>query len=442
MAAHLHALTQIVSGLTSYYSFLTLKMADCLYVHQLKSQFMKKGYFFPVIVTLIVAGLVACNSDNKTASKVDTGGLSPETLALDINAIPTSLANTYTSKLKFNRYTKVVAPNGKAIHIIAQDQLSDNQIVRARSILTHYLTPYPDSEYGADKSSVANKLADNHANLLLLNGSDDGSNPAGELEGQPLYQNEIQVEGHSWYINQNYDHRDAAFEEILHLVHDYGIGVDQNEDFIGALPDFQAEIRAAQITAVNDKIWAWSADNADWLAELTEENSLSQEYLASVIDSYYGLWGASDGQYGMWGLYKAKKRSDIAVQDPEGAVLMNNKFFHPYLTYDARIDASFDGTFSLRFDPAKSYTHHAQYLKDVTLTGDKASNVVVNQMNNHITGNSGANKVYFKGNSSQYSIEKQDDGSTVITDRVDDRDGKNTLVDIEAAKFSDTSIIL
>ncbi len=64
-------------------------------------------------------------------------------------------------------------------------------------------------------------------------GSDDGTNRAAELDGQPLYQSEIQVEGHRWYIEQNYDHRDATFEEILHLVHDTGIGVDQYERFYG-----------------------------------------------------------------------------------------------------------------------------------------------------------------------------------------------------------------
>ena len=32
-------------------------------------------------------------------------------------------------------------------------------------------------------------------------------------------------------------------------------------------------------------------ENASWVAELTQENSLSQEYLAAVIDAYYGLWG-------------------------------------------------------------------------------------------------------------------------------------------------------
>ena len=72
--------------------------------------------------------------------------------------------------------------------------------------------------------------------------------------------------------------------------------------------------------------------------------------MASVIDSYYGLWGAYTGEYGMWGGYIAKTREDILVKDTQGAELMNNKFFHPYLTYNARIDESFTGEFSLKFN--------------------------------------------------------------------------------------------
>ena len=78
----------------------------------------------------------------------------------------------------------------------------------------------------SNKSAVANKMADNGAILMLLNGVDDGTNSAAELDGQPLYYGEMQVEGSDWYMQQNYEHRDASYEEILHLVHDYGIGVD------------------------------------------------------------------------------------------------------------------------------------------------------------------------------------------------------------------------
>ncbi|WP_232775046.1 MULTISPECIES: hypothetical protein [unclassified Shewanella] len=399
------------------------------------------------VVAVSLMALTACNSDSSTTAVGDNNnnpgsGLSAETKALGIETVPASLSTTYSAALKFNRYTQIKAPNGKSIHIIAQDLISDNQIVRARAILSHYLTNLPGSEFGNDKSAVTNKIADNGAILLLLNGSDDGTNPATELGGQPLYQNEIQVEGGAWYINQNYEeHRDASFEEILHMMHDYGIGVDQNSEFIGALPGYQAEIRAAQTTALNDKLWG---GDQSWITELTAENSLTQEYLASVIDAYYGLWGAWSGSetHSMWGGYIAKTRAEMSTEDPLGAELMNNKFFHSYLTYNARIDASFIGDFSLKFNRDIGYTHHSKYLKDVTLTGSLNSNVVVNQLDNNITGNSGQNEVKFSGKASQYSIEKQDNGATIITDMVSNRDGVNTLTGIESAVFSGSNVTL
>lgn len=400
-------------------------------------------------ITLLASALSACGSDSTTTpassstpteTTATTSTPTPEAPSvneLGISAIPDSLKSTYTAALKFDRLTKIATPNGSVINILAQDEVTDNQIVRARNILQHYLTNYPGSVYGADKSAVANKIAASGAALLLLNGVDDGTNAAAQLDGQPLYYGEMQVEGGSWYINQNYEHRDASYEEILHFVHDYGIGVDQNETFNGVLPAYQAEIRAAQVTALSGKLWAWSAVQASWLAELTAENSLSQEYLASVIDTYYGLWGAFDSQYGMWGLYIAKTRADLATKDPEGAAIMDNKFFHPYLTYNARIDSSFDGDFSLRYNASLKYTNHAQYLKDITLTGSNASNVVINQLDNNITGNSAINIAIFSGPSSEYQVTVEN-GQVTVQDLQDNRDGLNVLTDFEKLKFSDT----
>ncbi|WP_375749122.1 hypothetical protein [Vibrio sp. HN007] len=404
---------------------------------------MKKLHVLSLVTVITVTLVSGCNSTSSAGSASLNNKLSAETLALKIEAVPENLSNTYSRNLNFNRYTKVTTSNGGAIHIIAQDDLTDNQIVRARSILEHYLAPYPGSVYGADKTNVANKMAENGATLLLLNGSDDGSNPAAELDGQPLYQDEIQVEGGSWYINQNYDHRDASYEEILHLVHDYGIGIDKGGPE-GALPAYQAEIRTAQANALANYIWGIGAENRGWLRELAEENSLSQEYLASVIDSYYGLWGAWEDDYerGMWGVYIAKTRSDIATKDVAGEALMKNKFFHPYLTYNARIDESFTGDFSLKFDSDKAYTHHSQYLKDITLTGSNPSGVVVNQYDNKITGNAAINKVIFSGRSSQYAIDTQNGATTTVLDLVEGRDGKNELSSIEQLVFTDTVVNL
>ena len=386
----------------------------------------------------IFLGLIfifSCSNDNSDNQQIGQANLE---LGIE-NIIPSNLGKEYSAN--FNRYTKVVTPNGGKIHIVAQSNLSDEQIVRARSTLEHFLKNYPGSKYGNNKSELANKMAENGAILTLLNGQDDGNNPI-EVSGQALFENEIQVEGHPWYINQDYNnHRDATYEEILHLVHDYGIGIDGHNSFPGAMPKYQSEIRQAQKNALSTNLWGIGADK--WINELTDENSLTQEYLAALIDSYYGLWGGwtDSNTHGMWGIYVAKTRNEIFLEDPVGGEIMNNKFFHPYLTYNARIDSGFNGIFSLKFDSSKPYTNHSQYLKDITLLGNNDTAVYINQLDNNITGNKGTNTVIFNGNSSEYIIDITDI-ETSVTDKVSNRDGINILKGIEKIKFTDQTIKL
>jgi len=387
-------------------------------------------FSFVVVFTTCVACDQTNGNNNTPIYQVNS--------SLSIEKVPSDMGSGYTKNI--DRNSKITAPHGKAIHIVAQTHISNEKIARARNILQHYLTDYPGSQYGADKSAVANKMADNNAVLLLLNGQDDGTNDP-TVNGQALYDNEIQIEGHAWYISQNYEHRDAAFEEILHMVHDYGIGVDGPNASPGALPEYQAEIRAAQVNGLSNNLWG--IGQTGWINELTAENSLSQEYLASVIDSYYGLWGAwkDISTHGMWGIYISKTRNEISLEDPMGAELLNNKFLHPYFMYNARIDAEFEGTFELKFNSDILYSWHSQYLKDITLTGSKNSNVRVNSFDNSISGNEGVNTVIFSGISSEYTITNIASGVTVF-DSAAGRDGFNTLENVEKLQFSDRIIDL
>ncbi len=386
---------------------------------------------------IILLSIIFSSCSNDSSIDQPMGKANPE-LRIE-NIIPNSLGKEYSNN--FNRYTNVVTPNGGKIHIVAQSNLTDEQIVRARSTLEHFLENYPGSKYGSDKSELANKMSENGAILTLLNGQDDGNNPV-EVNGQALFENEIQVEGHPWYINQEYNnHRDATYEEILHLVHDYGIGIDGHNSFPGAMPEYQSEIREAKKIALSNNLWGIDAER--WINELIDENSLTQEYLAALIDSYYGLWGAwtDSNTHGMWGIYVAKTRDEILTEDPIGAEIMNNKFFHPHLTYNARIDSSFNGNFSLRFDSSKPYTNHSQYLKDITLLGSNDISVSINQLDNNITGNQGINTVIFSGNSSEYIINISDNKASVI-DKISDRDGINILQNIKKLEFKDQTIEL
>lgn len=77
----------------------------------------------------------------------------------------------------------------------------------------------------------------------------EGKEP--RLNAQPLYDHETPADGSKWFMNNNSNHRDAAFEEIFHLVHDTGIGTNQP----GALPAFQTELEAAAEAALENGLW-------------------------------------------------------------------------------------------------------------------------------------------------------------------------------------------
>ena len=365
----------------------------------------------------------------------------------DIAPIPASFPSNVRNE--FARYTQVIPPNGRPITIYIQNRISDAQVIYARNTLLFFLTDVPGSTYGADKTAVANKMGDNEAVLLLMNGT-HGESPESSLPGQPLHETEIAVPGSAGYMTNNFEaNRDATFEEILHLVHDTGIGVDGANSSPGALPAFQQEIRTATNNAIANNFQIWplgsnNGDNADWFNELSQENSLTQEYLAAVVDSYYGLWGPfTEENLGMWGLYVAQTRDDILSKDPQGAALMSS-FFSPYLTYNAYLDPNLNGDFSMTFDPSTPYTHKSQYLLHATLSGSNHANLSGNDQNNQLGGNSGNNRLdgrdgldiaTYPNPFSSYTITQNGDGTLTVVG-----DGTDTLINIEQIQFSDQRI--
>jgi hypothetical protein len=187
-----------------------------------------------------------------------------------IVSLPNSVPAAYISN-GFVKYTKIQCPNGEAIHFVAQNLISDAQIIYARTLLEFYLKDFPGSQYGANKTTVTNTMGTNNATLMLVNGTHSPGNEP-NINAQPLYQNEMAVPGHTWYQTNDYNHRDAAFEEILHMMHDMGIGVDGAPAGIpnAALPAYQTEIRAAQDNADNNNYQIWplgAVSDPNWYNE-------------------------------------------------------------------------------------------------------------------------------------------------------------------------------
>lgn len=351
-------------------------------------------------------------------------------------------------RMNYSKFIDYKTPNGGSVPLVATDDVSDEQLLRAYNILDFYLTDAPGTRYGADKSAVANAMAQNNA-LLVMPGGSDGNSPVWSwaLVGQPLYQLEFPVEGSPAYIENDFDQRDAGFEEIFHLVHDTGIGTRFTE---AALSDsYQLEVATATDSALSGVRWGIPTDAAvsNWIEELRVEGSLQQEYMAAIIDSFYGLWGPwQEAPGGMWGIYTAKTRQEVEHLDPLGAEVLR-KFLTDDLTYMARIDPGFEGTFELAFNPEKPYTHKSQYLLKARLLGDASSNLLGNAKNNVLIGNRGDN-ILDGGNGFdvvQYPVASDQvdlvrDGATWIVNH--ETQGRDQLINVELLRFTDKDIKL
>ncbi len=339
------------------------------------------------LLTLGIAPLLACGQAPQDGVPLRPGTEQLQT-CLDDQAITQNTGkgvDARYSRAGFDRVLVLVAPNGQTLRIYAQDQVRDAQMMRAMGLLRHFLSDVPGSTWGQDKEDVANAMAASSSVLMMPNGEDGETFLSPRLGGQPLYWAETPVEGDSWYLDNDYSHRDAGFEEIFHLVHDQGIGTNTP----GVRPDYQAALEAEALEALSDGRWGNGAE--DWIEELSQEGSLAQEYIASVLDSSMGLWAAWDGgDGGMWGIYTAKSRSDVQELDPAGWALLN-QFLSPQVHSEVRLDPSFQGRFSMSFDPELPYTHKSQYLRSVTLTGQLDADLLGNSADNTLRGNLGNN---------------------------------------------------
>ena len=405
------------------------------------------------LITPLMLGCSGADSEIKVAHILSDISIAefPEGIVPLPDNVPSAVRNL------FDRYTRITAPNGKAIHMLAQAGWANDQILKARNVLEFLLTNYPGSAYGNDKTAVANTMADRNATMVLFNTPQElraaFRTPLRDvdLSMQDLRANECPAEGTEDYMN--HVTRDASFEEIWHLVHDNGVKQ--------VLPDMIAEMRVANDAAAEKGWRAWPEDEPD---------EHPNEYVGVLIDNYYDLWTVRPKKYegrdigpedvpegtSHFGRYFANSREKLKTLDPSGYAL-TQKFFHPYLTYNTHLPEDFNGTFSISFDKNKVYTYKSQHLNDVTLTGQNNANLVGNGLDNQLTGNAGDNRLtgksgndvldggegvdtaVFSGRYRDYRVSKVN-GNVTVQDKKNDRDGQDILKNIEKLQFKDRSM--
>ena len=398
--------------------------------------------------------LTSCaERDRATLPEIDTSA-SPDGIVL----LPEDVPQVFRDY--FVKYAKVIAPNGKPIHFLVQDGWTDDQIKHGRNVMEHLLADFPGSAYGHDKRRIANAMADVKATMVFFNTEEDldramreGLGRATDLSMQDLRANESPAVGDADYMA--HVTRDASYEEIWHLIHDYGIKP--------TLPDMIAEMRTANDVAAANGWRAWPED---------EPVEHPNEYVGVLLDNYYDLWTVPPTKYegrdigpgdipeghSHFGRYFAGSRAAMLEQDPPGYTLIE-KFVPPYLTYTPELPRDFTGTFSMRFDPAERYTYKTRHLTRASLTGYGDANLTGNQYDNTLTGNAGDNTfvggggndelnggdgedtALFDGPSADYEIAYTRE-AVMVRDRLQHRDGTDLLRGIEMLGFSDETIPL
>ena len=173
-----------------------------------------------------------------------------------------------------------------------------------------------------------------------------------------------------------------------------------------------------------------------------------QEYLASVIGTYYGLWDLYGG--GMWGIYAEIRREELAAIDAKGLDVVE-RFFSPRLTWMVYLSPELGAgmTFQLDFEESKGasnpkHAYKSRYMDHVNLLGGNNRNMQgnanddcfrVNAGNNVVDGKEGSlDALMLRGSRTDYTW--NEDKSTV-TDGVKGRDGITRPLNIDVVSYFD-----
>jgi hypothetical protein len=205
----------------------------------------------------------------------------------------------------FSKYSYVNTPNGGRIEIFGTSKVSDEQMLYAKDILKQYLTSEGTLYKKKHKKVIANSMANKKTALTFWDNEQQAESNIDKVVKlgyniQDLYATE----------SLNSGNRDASYEEILHMVHNYGIAP--------TLFKYQDRLQKANNNAIKKGIWKPRTG-----AEDLPKADFDDEYLAALMDCYLGLW---EGQSNTMGGYEPTSKQEQKAKDPIGHQLILDLF--------------------------------------------------------------------------------------------------------------------
>ena len=331
----------------------------------------------------------------------------------------------------------------------------------------HSFTNYSANQSEADVEAVSESF--------VQGVSKSTQTPKWLMNSQALMYRELTLDGDCHYMSKyasyctnlgrNAD-RDAAYEEILHLVQAQGIAPNSNYQALQQQIDARALSLYQDHKAGRNAVWRPEEDTwQEWLGDdvnsATIGTTYSHEYFAAAFEAYMGL--AQHNGTGLDG-YQALTRQAMDTQDPDAKQWIS-QFFHDYIQYTARIDSEGVYTFKINQFPASSdvatfkmnrddaiageeYTYKSQWLLNAQIIGNRAINLIANDRDNRLEGNKYNNTVDGKMGNDSYVVDAKYSECSQVQPSVSGyivdcpSTGNDTLVNIENVIFKDRTLAI
>jgi len=252
----------------------------------------------------------------------------PGSYATVNNATCSSITNTVDPlKAKGILQKTCVEANGYKIPLLIEAKARENstaKVAHVKKVLQFYLDNFP--------AEITKAISDNKATMAFYydgKWSDRANGVADYMEEnyrfQDLFATETTTVEPSTAKPDLTTKRDAAFEEVLHFVHDYGIMTNAIKDPKSKWAEFQKELdELTEKAIISGNYYPNGKDSTKTEADLDAE-SYDQEYLAYSLYAYY------DANYTGYVAQESKSttHAELLSNDPMMVVFMDKYFPTP-----------------------------------------------------------------------------------------------------------------
>jgi len=266
-----------------------------------------------------------------------------------IVALPLDLHPAYSSV--FEKYTKLNSPNGKAVHMLIQENVDEAEVVYTRDVLSKMLENEQGSLYGSNKTDVFNGMSGKSLIIGIFDNEDEETSDDAQFLTGDFNINIKTINQDDIFINK-FLNTNKTIQLVVESIYTYGV-YDNNPSMRSALNEarIQAEgvLTFVPITTNRPSINTHLTEGGDNLSisaqfievitddifdpTVADAEAKNMRYLKLGVEVYYGMWDHDPNGNGTSGddEYLIISKEQLQNEDP-GLYSIVNGFFSDDIT--------------------------------------------------------------------------------------------------------------